>query len=113
MDIEGAEVSVLESCPDAVLQAIPQFTVEFHDFLGITPRSVVERVIRRMERCGFAWISMWRTAYGDTLFINRRMTNTGAVQRFWMRHVIRNCNGVARVARRIVGLQMHVGSRRS
>lgn len=100
VDIEGAEISVLESCPDAILQAIPQITVEFHDFLGLTPRPVVEQVIRRMERCGFAWISMWRTAYGDTLFINRRLTQVSSPQLFWMRHVVRNWRGVMRVARR-------------
>ena len=111
IDIEGAEISVLESCPDAVLQAIPQITVEFHDFLGITPRPVVEQVVRRMERCGFAWISMWRNAYGDTLFINRRLTSVGVVQRLWMRHVVRNWRGLARVARRaLVGHRSPIAS---
>jgi len=43
LDIEGAEIEVLESCPDELLLRIPQLTVEFHDFNGLIPRAAALR----------------------------------------------------------------------
>ncbi|HEX5068655.1 MAG TPA: FkbM family methyltransferase, partial [Vicinamibacterales bacterium] len=57
MDIEGSEIEVLESCSDTFLQSIPQFTIEFHDFCGITPGADVARVAQRFERLGFSMLS--------------------------------------------------------
>lgn len=74
MDVEGAEVDILNMTPDDVLQAIPQLTVEFHDFktdTAVTKR-MVKDVFARMKSLGFEVfvISFWTS--GDVLFVNRR-----------------------------------------
>ena len=99
-DIEGAEIQVLDSCSDAFLQSIPQLTVEFHDLVGITPRATVERVVARLQDLGFYTIKMSRSAWGDTLFINRRLTSASPLQLMWARHVTRNWWGLKRILAR-------------
>ena len=99
-DIEGAEIEVLDSCSDAFLMAVPQLTIEFHDFLGLTPRSTVERVLRRLEKLDFLVIGMWRQAYGDTLCVNRRHTSASLVELLEAQYITRNWWGLKRVAAR-------------
>jgi hypothetical protein len=99
-DIEGAEIEVLDSCSDEFLTAVPQLTIEFHDFLDLTPRSTVERVLRRLENLDFLVIGMWRQAYGDTLCVNRRHTSASFVELLEAKYVTRNWWGLKRVAAR-------------
>jgi FkbM family methyltransferase len=37
MDVEGAEIELLNSCPTTILQQIRQISVEFHDHCDLTP----------------------------------------------------------------------------
>jgi FkbM family methyltransferase len=104
-DIEGAEIQVLESCSDEFLRRVPQLTIEFHDFLGLnrpsrTPRAVVERAVCRLQDLGFFAIKMWRRAYGDTLFINRRLTSASLVECLEARYITRNWWGLKRIISR-------------
>lgn len=77
IDIEGAEVEVLENCPAEALRRICQITVEFHcaDIFGFGGREAVEAVIRRLRSLGF-------TAYVfdpnlmDVLFVNHASLGT-------------------------------------
>jgi FkbM family methyltransferase len=74
LDIEGAELAVLEQAPPATLQAFAQITVEFHDFLGDRSSTDRIRAIReRMADLGFRDIvlsSPWGH-HADVLFLNR------------------------------------------
>ena len=99
-DIEGAEIEVLDSCSDDLLKSIGQLTIEFHDFIGMTSVATIERVIARLEALGFYTIKMWRHAYGDTLFINRKLTSAKHLELAWSRHITRNWWGLKRVTMR-------------
>jgi FkbM family methyltransferase len=73
MDIEGAELEVIDSLDDEFLSKIGQLTIEFHDFLGYaTTQDVVSR-IDRIVSLGF-WELYWsqRRNTGDVLLVNRR-----------------------------------------
>jgi FkbM family methyltransferase len=70
MDIEGAEIEVLDGCSDDTLAAIGQWTIEFHDFNRLVPVADVKRLISRMRSLGFCEFSRFRGCYYDTLFIN-------------------------------------------
>lgn len=71
-DIEGAELAAIAACPDDFLRSVPQITVEFHDAQGLTPDAEVRKVVARLESLGFFTLKMWRSGWGDTLFVNRR-----------------------------------------
>jgi hypothetical protein len=70
-DIEGAEIDVLDACSDEFFKKIAQITVEFHDARGLTPRSEVKRIIRRLRGLRFFPVRMSGKSYLDTFFINR------------------------------------------
>ncbi len=70
LDIEGAEIEVLESLPQGLLAATGQITVEFHDFLDASELPRIRGVIRRMRKHGFYFIRFSHHDYSDCLFIN-------------------------------------------
>ncbi len=104
VDIEGAEVEVFDSCPDELLQGIPQITVEFHDFNGVIPKTAVEQVARRLRTIGFDVLSMWMQSYGDTLFLNREVARVPALDLIWSRRIVRNWWWTRRFVLRKLGL---------
>ena len=73
LDIEGAELSLLQSLDEKDLESIEQITVEFHDFVGGFGRSGEIGVIRRRLRAaGFIHLRMGGLLNCDDLFLNRR-----------------------------------------
>jgi FkbM family methyltransferase len=102
MDIEGAEVGVLDTCSDQFLTSLPQFTVEFHDFCGITPSSEVRRIAGRFQRLGFSMISVWRVHYGDVLFVQRRKAGVSLLEFLFAKYWLRNWWGLLRVVARAI-----------
>lgn len=70
LDIEGAEIEVLEELPVEYLATIGQITVEFHDFLNKAEVPRIQRIIRRLKACNFYFISLSHHDYSDCLFIN-------------------------------------------
>jgi FkbM family methyltransferase len=103
MDIEGAEVEVLDSLTDDFLISIPSLTVEFHDFCKLTPSDVVERIATRLERLGFYYLRMSGIGHQDTLFVNRQCTTFGRSDDLVTRYFARNIRGLQRVVRRRLG----------
>jgi len=80
LDIEGAEIAVLDAVSDETLAAIGQITVEFHDFLpGSADGAAIERLKRRLRQAGFLGLVISRPAgdHSDTLFLNRRLLRLG------------------------------------
>lgn len=100
MDIEGAEVGVLDACSDEFLRRIGQITVEFHDHAGLVSRAEVRRVIDRLDALGFRYFSRYLHCYYDTLFLNRQRCPISSPEYLWNRHVLRNWQGVVRRVRR-------------
>lgn len=74
MDIEGAEVEVLDSLPLEYLTKIRQITVEFHsdaDF-GFHLVEATEKTIDRIRKAGFQFMDLSDGRRIDVLFLNRR-----------------------------------------
>ena len=53
MDVEGAEIGILESASASDLTSCVQLTVEFHDKRAPFTRRDVDRVCRRMRAAGY------------------------------------------------------------
>jgi FkbM family methyltransferase len=93
LDIEGAEIAVLETTTDETLRRLGQITVEFHDFLeSFADHRPIEALKRRLRQNGFTCVVLSRPAsnHSDTLFINRRRHRLALAQRFHLfllRHV--------------------------
>lgn len=79
LDIEGAEIDVLESLPDGFLETVGQVTVEFHDFLDIAEKPGIRRAIERMRQGGFDFVKFSHHDHSDCLFVNRRHHPLGAL----------------------------------
>jgi FkbM family methyltransferase len=99
MDIEGAELEVIDSLDDNFFCNIGQITIEFHDFLGY---AVIEEVVERIERLvgiGF-WELYWsrRRNTGDVLLVNRR--RVGPLRYMYEQGVVRRVRAASRMWQR-------------
>lgn len=77
LDIEGAELDVLEALSPEWFARTKQITCEFHEFLEPTSLPRVCSVIRHVEALGFYAFNFSRHNHGDVLFLNRRYLNPG------------------------------------
>lgn len=101
LDIEGAEFEVLASLSDSALQAIPQITVEFHDFIDELRCSArVAETKCRLIALGFACVVFSRVHNSDVLFVNRRYWRASPLQWFYLKHVARYFQGAQRILQR-------------
>lgn len=104
VDIEGAEIDVLERLPQGFLAATGQITVEFHDFLDASELPRIRRVIRRMRESGFYFIRFSYHDYSDCLFVNTGLHPLGARRKaglLWEKYyrgVMRKLNGFRGIA---------------
>jgi FkbM family methyltransferase len=72
MDVEGAEIGILENASASDLASCAQLTVEFHDKRPPFTRHDVNRVCRRMRAEGYGIVmANWPKA-DDVLFVNLR-----------------------------------------
>lgn len=79
LDIEGAEISVLENFSENFLcNNISQMTIEFHEFLDPSYIPEIERIIEKMKKFNFAVFKLSRT-YGDMLFVNKKFIALGSI----------------------------------
>jgi FkbM family methyltransferase len=71
MDIEGAEIDLLEHAGADSLRKVRQLSIEFHDFLysGLTAR--VAAIKTRLAQAGFYMIPFSTRTSGDVLFVRR------------------------------------------
>jgi FkbM family methyltransferase len=99
VDVEGAELDVLEAAPPETLARIEQLTVEFHDFLdpGSLPR--VLAVDRRLRGLGFRRLRVSRDR-SDMLYVNTALRPLGRLQRLALLVRYRYVWGAARVLRK-------------
>jgi FkbM family methyltransferase len=73
MDIEGAELDVIETTDPRIFQRCKQITIEFHSFsIRPTERESVERAISLLFTFGFSHID-FSTERSDVLFINNSL----------------------------------------
>lgn len=80
LDIEGAELDVVDGVDPAFWRRVRQITCEFHEFLDPASLPRVEEALRHLEALGFYWINFSRHNYGDVLLLNRRYVRIDAAQ---------------------------------
>ena len=73
MDIEGAELDVLDVISDSTLLRIKQMAVEFHQFRFPSTALRVATVKRRLRNLGF-WDIDFSRINGDVLFVNSALS---------------------------------------
>ena len=69
MDVEGAELEVIETTDPMIFQRCKQITIEFHSFLRPTDRERVENASSLLSTFGF-WHLDFSTERSDVLFVN-------------------------------------------
>ena len=84
VDIEGAEIEVLNGTPDGLLRQIRQISVEFHDFNRLVRKSDVKVVCRRMSGLGFFVARFSLRSYFDVLFLNTALSESTGAARAWL-----------------------------
>jgi FkbM family methyltransferase len=80
VDIEGAEIPMLEGSAVDTLRRVDQFTIEFHDFLDAALSGAVASARQRLRSAGFAELSLSRDNT-DVLFVNTEQIPFDAVHR--------------------------------
>jgi FkbM family methyltransferase len=100
MDIEGVELEVIASLDDDLIKQVGQWTIEFHDFMGIMSRSDVEQCVERIARLGFHEL-FWsnRRNNADVLLVNK---NRFPLHRYIKeQHIVRPVRAGIRLASRL------------
>ncbi len=72
IDIEGAELQLLDSITDIQLSQISQIAVEFHDFLDKNQINPILKIKGRLEELGWNTIKFSTLDYRQVLFINKK-----------------------------------------
>jgi FkbM family methyltransferase len=100
MDIEGAELEVIDSLEDEFFRNIGQITIEFHDFLGYATAQAVEQRVTRLINIGFREF-FWsrRRNNGDVLLVNSQRVST--VRHIYEQAIVRRAKAGARMWRRL------------
>lgn len=101
LDIEGAEIDLFAQSSDEELQAYPQITLEFHDWLYASQVANVIDVLERMRRIGF-WVIPFSLDHSDVLFLNRQ-TGVSPAEVVYLRSVVKYSMGIARRFRNAFG----------
>jgi len=89
VDIEGAEIAMFDSTPDATLASMAQITVEFHAWLKVISVEDLNRVIARLESLGFFHISFSRRWGADSLFVNRKIVGMSEAEYRYIKYFAR------------------------
>lgn len=102
LDVEGEEIEILKHAPASAFDRVAQMAVEFHDFLDPAQTPAILQIIERFRGLGFDVVCFSFRSYGDTLFINHRLTPLSRWQRVWLVVRFKYLRGAARVVRRLV-----------
>ena len=81
LDIEGAELSVLERTSPDLLTATTQITVEFHDALRASDVPRIRAIAERLKQLGFYFVRFTQFTWGDCLFLNERRVRLTALDK--------------------------------
>jgi FkbM family methyltransferase len=101
MDIEGAEIEVIDSLNDDVIKRVGQWTIEFHDFMDLNSVSDVERCVERIVKLGFHELfwSRYRNNM-DVLLVNK---DRFPFHRYMIeQHIVRRARAGLRFANRLM-----------
>lgn len=86
LDVEGAEIEILQTVPEQLFRNIEQITVEFHDFLNPEMRpsvNLTKDLLRNKH--GFVCINARYPQNDDVLFLNKnKMISSHGRLKFWI-----------------------------
>jgi FkbM family methyltransferase len=102
LDIEGAELEVLEQLPPERAARIGQITCEFHDFVDRNQLPRIRAVIARLRSLGFYVIPFSVWTYGDVLCVNTQLVSLSPLDKLRMQ-TFKIRAGIARVISRLRG----------
>jgi len=100
IDIEGAELSLLEKTSDALLRSTAQITVEFHDFFRREDLPRIAGIFRRLEGLGFYGVRFSHFYWSDCLFVNQRIAPLSALDKLSIQVAGKFVPGIGRFTRR-------------
>lgn len=102
IDIEGAELSLLEKTSDRLLQNTTQITVEFHDFIRKADTPRIGAISTRLKALGFYAVRFSHFAWSDCWFLNTRIVPISLLDRAAVQVAGRLLPGIRRfVTRRL------------
>jgi hypothetical protein len=90
LDIERADVEVLQIADPSDLAACSQLTVQFHESMPPIPRRDVDRLCQRMCRQGYGIVNANWPYFDDVLFVNLRRIAAARRLRFRCRMALVN-----------------------
>ena len=103
MDIEGAEIRLLEAARDGILSNITQMTVEFHDFVpGVVSTHQVTEIKKRLQGLGFYVIKFSRSLNTDVLFINRKLSRMSRAEYWYIKYIVKYSRGISRIFQKLI-----------
>jgi FkbM family methyltransferase len=97
MDIEGAEIELLNTCPPSIVQQIRQISVDHCD---LTPISEVSSTLAHLHKLGFFSVRMSRHGHHDAWLINRNLCDITIAELKLIEYAAPTWMGIRRVARR-------------
>lgn len=89
VDVEGAEIELMDGLTDARLRSIAQLSIEFHAFAGRTTKQDVVRILERLDNLGFCCVDYSRGTYFDTLCLNRDLCGLSRRDCWYFSHPVR------------------------
>jgi FkbM family methyltransferase len=101
IDVEGAEIGILEGATASDLASCVQLTVEFHDERAPFTRSDVDRVCWRMRAAGYGIVIANWPRVDDVLFVN--LNSVRVIKRIALRCRIVVANALFIIRRTIFG----------
>lgn len=105
VDIEGAEIDLLESADTELLNKIRQITVEFHDFLPYFKQGpAIRRIKSKLAKAGFACIPYSLRFNADVVFVKRSDPDFQQLVYLYLKYCDRYL--------RAIGRHLSAGSRR-
>jgi FkbM family methyltransferase len=103
VDIEGAEVSLLDSLTDKELARIDQITLEWHDFCGSVSSDDIRRLVARLDQIGFEGFRFGSDNM-NWLFVRRGAPGIGMLRRKYVRHMVRPLRNILHFVRNRTGI---------
>ncbi len=85
IDIEGAELDILENGDQATLTRVAQISVEFHDFIDPDMAPRIKSALRRLRRHGFLVQKCSYFDHSDVLALNTALLPLSAAERLSVR----------------------------
>ena len=105
LDVEGAELEILDNLDDRTFSRIDQITVEFHDFRSREDLPRIRNIIGKMRSRGFTFLKFSTRSYGDCVFLNNESCRFSKIDLLYWKIQGRYLPGLARVISRAMHLK--------